>query len=77
MNKKNETFAELFATPPSGCSQEETYNEIVAMIKRQYDGKISDTEAHEAARNLIGFVEVAMEVHQNQAEPEKEKLASA
>ena len=76
MDKEKMIFAELLAMPPSGRSQEETYNEIVSMVKRRYDGKISDAEAHEAARNLIGFVEVAMEIYQNPTEPEEQKVVS-
>lgn len=66
MTESTMTFAEAFATPPSGRSQDETYNEIVEMVKKRYGGNISDVEAHEAARNLIGFTEVAMEVHEQQ-----------
>jgi len=36
--------------------REELYNSIVEDIKRQYDYNLTETEAHEAARNLIDFV---------------------
>ena len=36
-------------------TSEEIYANIVARIKIMYQGKITETEACEAARNLIGF----------------------
>ncbi|MEM8832913.1 MAG: hypothetical protein AAGB32_00070 [Pseudomonadota bacterium] len=60
------TYRQALEAPPSKKSQDETYNEIVEMVKKRYDGNISDVEAHEAARNLIGFTKVAMEVHEQQ-----------
>ena len=36
-------------------SNEETYANIIARIKIMYKGKITEAEASEAARNLIGF----------------------
>ena len=34
---------------------DEIYTSLVARIKRQYGDKISEKEAHEAARNLLGL----------------------
>ncbi|WP_341759793.1 hypothetical protein [Candidatus Tisiphia endosymbiont of Ptychoptera albimana] len=36
-------------------TKEEIYASIVFRIKVMYHNKITDQEAHEAARNLIGF----------------------
>ncbi|BFD45505.1 MAG: hypothetical protein DMENIID0002_01510 [Rickettsia endosymbiont of Sergentomyia squamirostris] len=36
-------------------TKEEIYASIVFRIKVMYHNKITDSEAHEAARNLIGF----------------------
>lgn len=35
--------------------RQELYQSIVEDIKKQYDYKLSEAEAHEAARNLIDF----------------------
>ncbi|GAB4165603.1 MAG: hypothetical protein Tsb006_5120 [Rickettsiaceae bacterium] len=36
--------------------REQLYASIVEDIKKKYDYKLSETEAHEAARNLIAFI---------------------
>lgn len=66
MTEQQMTYAEALNTKPSGRNKHEIYEGIVARIKEKYDGNISDVEAHEAARNLIGFVETAMEVNKQQ-----------
>jgi hypothetical protein len=38
------------------------YDRIVGNIRNLYDGDISDQEAHEAARNLIGFCKLLLEI---------------
>jgi len=40
----------------------ESYNEVVQHMKELYQGNISDPEAHEAARNLIGFCKLLLEI---------------
>lgn len=66
MTEKTMTFAEALNTKPSGRNKHEIYEGIVERIKEKYGGNISDVEAHEAARNLIGFTEVALEVNKQQ-----------
>ena len=39
----------------NNTKREELYNSIVEDIKKKYDYKLSETEAHKAARNLIDF----------------------
>jgi len=48
------------------CDVQESYEEIVRLIRELYKGGITDQEAHEAARNLIGFYRtlLAMAVEQ-------------
>lgn len=40
----------------SNVKRETLYNSIVEDIKKKYSYKLSEAEAHEAARNLIDFV---------------------
>lgn len=42
--------------------QEELYASIVEDMKGLYNGKLSDVEAHEAARNFIEFVKIMLKV---------------
>ena len=42
-------------------TSEEIYVDIVAIIKTIYKDKITETEASEAARNLIGFCQEILE----------------
>jgi|GEM_PF-6759996 len=51
-------------------STEEIYESIVGRIRRMYQGKLSELEIHEAARNMIEFVKIFMQV---QGKLEKEK----
>jgi hypothetical protein len=48
---------------PDGRSSEEIYKPIVDDISKMYNGKLSEVETHEAARNMIEFVKIFMEVH--------------
>lgn len=66
MTDKPLTYAEALKTKSSGRNQHEIYTGIVERIKEKYGGNITDVEANEAARNLIGFVETAMEVQKQQ-----------
>jgi hypothetical protein len=43
--------------------QEESYAALVESMKELYEGGLSDVEAHEAARNLIAFVKIMLEIH--------------
>jgi hypothetical protein len=43
--------------------REKLYESIVDDIRKKYDGKLSEAETHEAARNLIAFVKIMLEVH--------------
>lgn len=39
------------------------YLNIVEDMRKLYDYKISETEAHEAARNLINFCKIVLEIN--------------
>lgn len=49
------TFKEAWNAKPDGRSREEIFQSIVQGIKDRSGGKLSDAEAHQAARNLIAF----------------------
>lgn len=67
MTKKDITYADAWNAQPDGRSQAELFEGIVKDIKKQYDGNISEPEAREAARNLIGFVKTILEINHRQA----------
>ncbi len=46
----------------SELTQSQLFERIVYKIKRKYDFKITDAEAREAARNLIGFTQTLVEL---------------
>ncbi|MCX4083478.1 hypothetical protein N7281_00990 [Rickettsia hoogstraalii] len=50
--------------------QNKLYESIVNDIRKKYDSKLSEPELHKAARRLIEFVKIIMEVSIRQ---EKEK----
>lgn len=41
---------------------ETSYDKLVLLIKDRHDNKISDSEAHRLARNLMGYCELAIKV---------------
>lgn len=41
----------------------DTYQELVAAIRKSVKEPMTDEEAHEAARNLIGFGRTLLEIH--------------
>lgn len=43
-------------------SANEIYDSIVGKIRVMYNNELSDKEAHEAARNLIGFCQKVVEI---------------
>ncbi|HJD60039.1 MAG TPA: hypothetical protein LFW20_05250 [Rickettsia endosymbiont of Omalisus fontisbellaquei] len=51
-------------------SSEEIYDSILGRIRQMYNGKLPEQEVHEAARRLIEFVKIIIEVSIRQ---EKEK----
>ncbi|HJD55077.1 MAG TPA: hypothetical protein LFW21_00095 [Rickettsia endosymbiont of Pyrocoelia pectoralis] len=51
-------------------SSNELYESILSRIRQMYNGKLPEQEVHEAARRLIEFVKIIMEVSIRQ---EKEK----
>lgn len=63
MEIKPLTYAEALKAKPDGRSKQEIYDGIVNKIKEDYKGEITDVEAHEAAKNLIGFVTEILEIH--------------
>lgn len=44
----------------------EIYEDIVDVIHKMYDNKLTHKEAHDAARNLIGFCKKAVEISARQ-----------
>ncbi|WP_341792990.1 hypothetical protein [Rickettsia endosymbiont of Ceutorhynchus obstrictus] len=52
-------------------SSEEIYNSILEKIRKMYNNKLPEAEIHEAARRLIEFMKIIMEV-QMRLEKEKE-----
>ena len=60
--EKSRTYAEAWNAQPDGRSSTELYEDIVQSMRNLYDGKITDPEAHEAARNFIGFCRQVLDV---------------
>ena len=52
-----------YSPSPSTKETKAAYDKIVQKIQVLYDNKLSPTEAHAAARNLIGFCKVLLEIH--------------
>ncbi len=52
--------------PNKRRSLDEIYASVVERIKKQYHYKISDQEADEAARNLLGFCQKLVEIKAEQ-----------
>lgn len=48
--------------PAQNSAADETYEGVVQDMRDLYDNRISDQEAHEAARNLIRFGRLALEI---------------
>ncbi|MFD2520370.1 hypothetical protein [Emticicia soli] len=44
--------------------QSEAYGRVVKQVKNLYEHKITEKEAHEAARNLINFFQILLEMKQ-------------
>lgn len=55
----------------SELTQSQLFERIVYKIKRKYGFQISDAEAREAARNMIGFAQTLLELsaHNGNVEP--------
>jgi hypothetical protein len=41
---------------------DELYQDVVYQIQRMYNFQLTDTEAHEAARNVLGFFQTVIEI---------------
>ena len=54
-------------------SSEEIYNSILGRIRQMYNGKLPEAEIHEAARRLIEFVKIMMEVNTRQSKEKNNK----
>ncbi|WP_342270111.1 hypothetical protein [Rickettsia endosymbiont of Orchestes rusci] len=57
------TYEQAWQAKPDGRSSEEIYESIVENIRKMYNGKLSEVEVHEAARNFIEFVKILVKVH--------------
>jgi hypothetical protein len=68
METKPLTYAEALNAEPDGRSKQEIYDGIVEKIKQEYNGDITDIEAHEAAKNLIGFVKEILDINARRAQ---------
>ena len=51
-----------------------SYQKVVDVIKATVKKPMSDDEAQEAARNVIGFYKTLLSIHMNSGEQEREKL---
>lgn len=47
-------------TDPETLGRDELYERIMYRVRRMYNFEISERQAHEATRNLIGFCEAAI-----------------
>ena len=45
-------------------TKDELYESLVDDIRKKYNGKLSDLEAHTAARNFIEFVKILLKYHE-------------
>lgn len=54
-------------------SSKELYDSILSRIRQMYNGKLPETEVHEAARRLIEFVKIMMEVNIRQSKEKNNK----
>ncbi|WP_342269934.1 hypothetical protein [Rickettsia endosymbiont of Orchestes rusci] len=70
-NDNINSYEKAWQAKPDRRSSEEIYESIVDDIRKRYNGKLSEPELHEAARRLIEFVKILMEV-QMRVEKEKE-----
>lgn len=55
----------LLDKKPGELTQSQLFERIVYKIKRKYGFQITDAEAREAARNLIGFTQTLLELSAN------------
>lgn len=55
-----------YCPAPSTKETKAAYDNIVQRIQALYNNALSEKEAHEAARNLIGFCKVLLEIHREQ-----------
>jgi hypothetical protein len=53
---------DLPSLPNASTTADETYEEIVQDMQNLYDNQISTAEAHDAARNLIGFCQTVLAI---------------
>ncbi|WP_341789932.1 hypothetical protein [Rickettsia endosymbiont of Polydrusus tereticollis] len=67
------TYEQAWQAKPDGRSNEEIYESIVERIRKMYNGKLPEVEAHEAARRLIEFVKILMQVHMRLEEEKNNK----
>ncbi|MCC8368611.1 MAG: hypothetical protein LN573_00785 [Rickettsia endosymbiont of Oxypoda opaca] len=67
------TYEQAWQAKPDGRSNEEIYESIVEGIRERHNGKLPEVEAHEAARRLIEFVKILMQVHMRLEEEKNNK----
>jgi hypothetical protein len=48
--------------PRKHRSASEIYDSLVSNIQKKYNNQLTDKEAHEAARNLLGFCQKVIEI---------------
>lgn len=60
--QRKEVYMQERIKPRKVNTECDAYYGIVDEIKVLYKGNISEQEAHEAARNLINFVEILLEL---------------
>jgi hypothetical protein len=65
-NDEITTYKQAWNAKPDTKSPEESYKALVDHIKGMYNGKLSDVEAHTAARNFIEFVKILLKYHKKE-----------
>jgi hypothetical protein len=65
-NDEITTYRQAWDAKPDGRNPEESYEALVDHIRDMYNGKLSDVEAHTAARNFIEYVKILLKYHKKE-----------
>lgn len=64
MSKKITTYEQAWRVKPDGRTQNQIFEDLVKDVKKDHPN-ISDTDARQAARNLITYVKEIMKIAQD------------
>lgn len=64
-------ISEILTRPAAALSDAELFGRIAYKIRRMYNFQISEAEACEATRNLIGFHKTLVDIEQRKSHPAK------